>query len=40
MANFSQNAMSSSGEATDSEGTLALGQIKVSARVTVKFELN
>jgi len=40
MANFSQNAMSSGGEATDSEGTLALGQIKVSARVTVKFELN
>jgi uncharacterized protein len=40
MSNFSQNAISSSGDATDSEGTLALGQIKVSARVTVKFELN
>jgi len=30
----------SSDEATESEGTLALGQIKVTARVTVKFELN
>ena len=39
-ANFSQNALSSSDDARDSEGTLALGQIKVSARVTVKFELN
>jgi uncharacterized protein YggE len=29
-----------SDEATESEGTLALGQIKVSARVTVRFELN
>lgn len=40
MANFSQNAVSRGGDTTDSEGTLALGQIKVSARVTVKFELN
>lgn len=43
--NFMQNSMannyvSSSDEATETEGTLALGQIKVSARVTVKFELN
>jgi uncharacterized protein YggE len=29
----------SDGEATESEGTLALGQIKVSARVLVRFEL-
>jgi uncharacterized protein YggE len=34
------NAVFVSEEATQSEGTLALGQIKVSARVTVKFELN
>jgi uncharacterized protein YggE len=27
-------------EPTNSEGTLALGQIKISARVTVRFELN
>lgn len=40
MSNVSQNSFSSSDDATDSEGTLALGQIKVSARVTVKFELN
>lgn len=40
LANFSQNAVTSSGDATESDGTLALGQIKVSARVTVKFELN
>ncbi len=39
-ANYSQNAISSSDESTDSSGTLALGQIKVTARVTVKFELN
>lgn len=39
-ANYSQNAISSSDDSTDSSGTLALGQIKVSARVTVKFELN
>jgi uncharacterized protein len=36
----SNNFVLSSDEATDSEGTLALGQIKVTARVTVKFELN
>ncbi len=40
LANFSQNAISASDDSTESEGTLALGQIKVSARVTVKFELN
>ena len=34
------NYVLASDEATESEGTLALGQIKVSARVTVKFELN
>lgn len=34
------NATFISDEATESEGTLALGQIKVTARVTVKFELN
>jgi uncharacterized protein YggE len=37
---FSQNRMASSGDdAADSEGTLSLGQIKVTARVTVRFEL-
>jgi uncharacterized protein YggE len=39
-----QNAMSNatgfSEESTESQGTLALGQIKVVATVTVKFELN
>jgi len=40
MANYSQNAVSTIDGASESEGTLALGQIKVSARVTVKFELN
>ena len=40
MANYSQNALTSIDGASESEGTLALGQIKVSARVTVKFELN
>ncbi|HEX8187122.1 MAG TPA: SIMPL domain-containing protein [Pyrinomonadaceae bacterium] len=38
--NYLANAVSADREgATDSEGTLALGLIKVSARVTVKFEL-
>ena len=38
--NASSNAFSiDRGDSTDSEGTLALGLIKVSARVTVKFEL-
>lgn len=38
--NASSNAVSfDRGDSTDSEGTLALGLIKVSARVTVKFEL-
>jgi hypothetical protein len=38
--NFASNAVSyDRGGSTDSEGTLALGLIKVSARVTVKFEL-
>ena len=36
----SNNFVLSSDEATESEGTLALGQIKVTARVTVRFELN
>ena len=40
IANVSQNAISSSDDSTESSGTLALGQIKVTARVTVKFELN
>ncbi|HEV8368951.1 MAG TPA: SIMPL domain-containing protein [Pyrinomonadaceae bacterium] len=34
------NFVLSSDEAAESEGTLALGQIKVTARVTVRFELN
>lgn len=38
--NASSNAMSiGGGDASDSEGTLSLGQIKVTARVTVRFEL-
>jgi uncharacterized protein len=38
--NLSANSVSfDRGESTDSEGTLALGLIKVSARVTVKFGL-
>lgn len=38
--NYLSNAISTDrAGATDSEGTLALGLIKVSARVTVKFEL-
>jgi uncharacterized protein YggE len=42
--NYAQNSManlqmSGGGDAADSEGTLSLGQIKVSARVTVRFEL-
>lgn len=42
---YAQNSMSnnsvtiSGGDSTDSEGTLSLGQIKVTARVTVRFEL-
>jgi len=40
-ANYStNNGTIASDDAAESEGTLALGQIKVSARVTVKFELN
>jgi uncharacterized protein YggE len=39
-ANYSSNSISiDRSGTTDSEGTLALGLIKVSARVTVKFEL-
>ena len=34
------NSIMVSDDSTESEGTLALGQIKVTARVTVKFELN
>ena len=38
--NFAANSVSfDRGDATDSEGTLALGLIKVNARVTVKFVL-
>jgi len=41
MQNYSaNNSLIVDGDSTDSEGTLALGQIRVSARVTVKFELN
>jgi uncharacterized protein len=41
MANMTQNSFGYAGESSsESEGTLALGQIKVSARVTVRFELN
>lgn len=40
LANYTSNTISiDRSGATDSEGTLALGLIKVSARVTVKFEL-
>lgn len=40
LANFSSNAIGiADGDAAGSEGTLALGQIKVIARVTVRFEL-
>jgi uncharacterized protein YggE len=39
-ANVSQNSLAmSGGDAASSEGTLSLGQIKVTARVTVRFEL-
>jgi len=37
---YANNSILVSDDATESEGTLALGQIKVTARVTVKFELN
>jgi uncharacterized protein YggE len=38
--NVSSNSMASGGDdAASSEGTLSLGQIKVTARVTVRFEL-
>jgi uncharacterized protein YggE len=40
LQNMSANYSSSSDESSESEGTLSLGQIKISARVTVKFELN
>ena len=39
-ANISQNSISTSDDFRETEGTLALGQIKVSARITVKFEFN
>jgi uncharacterized protein len=40
-SNFTQNAISTvSSSSDDSEGTLSLGMIAISARVTVKFELN
>jgi uncharacterized protein YggE len=39
--NYSSNSVSfAEGDAASSEGTLSLGQIKVTARVTVRFELN
>ncbi len=37
--NFMSNSIGSSGEAEDASGTLALGQIRISARVLVRFEL-
>jgi uncharacterized protein len=37
--NFVLNSSGSSGDAEDASGTLALGQIRVSARVVVRFEL-
>ena len=41
LPNASSNAVAfDRGDSADSEGTLALGLIKVSARVTVKFELD
>jgi hypothetical protein len=41
MQNVQSNSVGFSGaDAAESEGTLALGQIKVRARVTVRFELN
>jgi uncharacterized protein YggE len=39
-SNFQLNSTVSSEESSESQGTLALGQIKVTATVTVKFELN
>jgi uncharacterized protein YggE len=40
LSNFTQNAVSSAvGDYSDSEGTIAIGQIPISARVTVRFEL-
>jgi uncharacterized protein YggE len=40
MYNAQANFSTASEESTDSQGTLALGQIKISATITVKFELN
>jgi uncharacterized protein YggE len=37
--NFMSNAVGSSGEGEASSGTLAIGQIKVNARVVVRFVL-
>lgn len=37
--NFMSNSIGSSGDAEDAAGTLALGQIRISARVLVRFEL-
>lgn len=40
-ANFMANSTSTvDSDSVDTEGTLSLGQIKISARVTVRFELN
>jgi uncharacterized protein len=38
-SNYMSNAVGTSGDAEDTSGTLAIGQIKVSARVVVRFEL-
>jgi uncharacterized protein YggE len=39
--NFMANTTATvAGDSADTEGTLALGQIKISARVTVRFEIN
>jgi uncharacterized protein YggE len=40
MQNAYANTSSSEGDSGSSEGTLALGRIKITARVTVRFELN
>lgn len=41
MQNSTANFISpAEGDATETEGTLSLGQIKINARVTVRFELN
>lgn len=39
MQNYTSNAVGSSGDSEATSGTLALGQIKINARVVVRFEL-